>query len=86
MHRMVRVTLANGRSLEVSGSHPLATDGRFEDITAGSVLDGIEVLDVQTVSYAHEFTYDILPASDSGSYFAAGLQLGSTLAPRARAK
>jgi hypothetical protein len=31
------------------------------------------------VPYPHRFTYDILPASDSGTYFAGGVLIGSTL-------
>lgn len=30
--------------------------------------------------YRHAFTYDILPASDTGAYFAGGALVGSTLA------
>ena len=33
----------------------------------------------EVVPYAHDFTYDILPASDSGTYFAGGALVGSTL-------
>ena len=80
LHRVVRVVLANGRTLEVSPGHPLARSGTFADITAGSALDGTRVLDARMVAYQYSFTYDILPASDTGSYFAAGVQVGSTLA------
>ena len=38
------------------------------------------MVDVETVPYRHEYTYDILPASDSGTYFAGGVLVGSTLA------
>jgi len=31
------------------------------------------------VGYAEPFTYDILPESDSGMYFAGGVLIGSTL-------
>ena len=36
----------------------------------------------ELVPYQYERTYDILPRSSSGTYFAGGLQLGSTLKPR----
>ncbi len=38
------------------------------------------MVSVETVPYAHEMTYDILPGSDSGTYFASGALVGSTLA------
>jgi hypothetical protein len=34
---------------------------------------------VEIVPYGHPYTYDILPASKSGTYFAAGVLIGSTL-------
>jgi hypothetical protein len=79
-HRVLRVTLANGRTLEVSGGHPLATRGTFDDLEPGGTLDETQVLGVQSVRYGYEFTYDILPASDTATYFAAGVRIGSTLA------
>jgi hypothetical protein len=40
----------------------------------------VPILEVQTVPYAHRFTHDILPATDSGTYVAGGVLIGSTLA------
>jgi hypothetical protein len=79
-HHVLRVTLAGGRVLEVSGGHPLAAQGTFNDLEPGSTLDATRVLDVQSVCYGYDVTYDILPASDTGTYFAAGIRIGSTLA------
>jgi hypothetical protein len=31
------------------------------------------------IPYEHAFTYDILPASETGTYYAAGALIGSTL-------
>jgi hypothetical protein len=81
-HAMVQVTLGNGRTLEMSGGHPLASGVRFEELAPGALLDGTEVVRVETVAYDLGFTYDILPASSTGTYFAAGVQLGSTLSAR----
>jgi hypothetical protein len=47
------------------------------------MLDGHLIKSVDVVAYEHEATYDILPASDTGTYFAAGIQIGSTLAGQA---
>jgi hypothetical protein len=77
---VVRVVLATGSVLEISAPHPTG-DGRvFGDLRAGGRLGGVKMVDVETVAYRHEFTYDILPASDSGTYFAGGVLVGSTLA------
>jgi hypothetical protein len=79
-HHVQRVVLASGAVLEISAPHPTADGRTFADLTAGSMLDGIEVVSVESIAYTHPFTYDILPASDSGAYFAGGVLIGSTLA------
>lgn len=78
-HHVVRVELANGRVLEVSGRHPLAEGGTFADLVPGALMDGTEVRAVENIPYSHEYTHDILPASDTGTYYAAGVRIGSTL-------
>jgi hypothetical protein len=78
-HSVVRVTVAGGRTLEISGPHPTADGRSFADLRSGTELDGRYVESVEVVPYGHLFTYDILPASDSGTYFAAGMRIGSTL-------
>ena len=84
-HHVVRVRLTNGRVLEVSAPHPTADGRRFADLRSGGSLGGQAIQSVEIIPYAHEATYDILPASDTGTYFAAGVQIGSTLAPEAAA-
>jgi hypothetical protein len=44
------------------------------------MLDRIAVVSVELVPYGHPFTYDILPASETHTYFAAGALIGTTLA------
>jgi len=80
-HHVVRVVLADGRLLEISGGHPTADGRTFSDLHGGSVIDGHPIVTAQVIPYAHAFTYDILPASRSGNYFAAGVLVGSTLSP-----
>jgi hypothetical protein len=41
----------------------------------------VRVVSVLVVPYTEPFTYDILPDSETGVYFAAGAAIGSTLAP-----
>lgn len=86
-HQVVRVSLASGVVLEVSPKHPTA-DGRFfADLRAGDQLDGVFVVAAELVPYAHSHTYDVLPDSDTGAYWAGGVLIGSTVtgAPPARA-
>jgi hypothetical protein len=78
-HAVVRVELDSGRSIEVSGSHPTAEGRRLDSVAAGELLGDARVVSVELVPYTHERTYDILPASDSGTYLAGGALLGSTL-------
>ena len=80
-HHVMRVTLATGRVLEVSAAHPTSDGHAFGELQPGSNLDGVAVVSVEFVPYAHTHTYDILPASSTGAYYAAGVAVGSTLSP-----
>jgi hypothetical protein len=79
-HHVVRVALASGRVLRVSAPHPTADGRSFGLLGAGDSLGGVAVVAAERVPYAEPFTYDVLPASDSGAYFAAGALIGSTMA------
>lgn len=80
-HEMVRVVLSDGGVLEISPGHPTA-DGRvFGDLGAGDSLDGMTIAKIARVRISKDATYDILPDSDTGTYFAGGVLIGSTLAP-----
>ncbi|HEY8946499.1 MAG TPA: Hint domain-containing protein, partial [Polyangiaceae bacterium] len=88
-HRVLRVRLESGRSLEMTAGHPLADGRPLSALSAGSELLGGTVLSVASVPYEHDATYDILPASTSGAYFASGVLIGSTLfagSPSAQAR
>jgi hypothetical protein len=78
-HRVIQVRLATGAVLEISGPHPTAHGDTFADLTAGGELDGVKIESVTVVPYLASFTHDILPASSTGTYFAAGVAIGSTL-------
>lgn len=79
-HTVMRVELETGRVLEISSGHPTADGRSFGQLRTGQMLDAVEIVRVARVPYEHERTYDLLPASDSGTYFAAGVLIGSTLA------
>jgi hypothetical protein len=79
-HEVVRVRLVSGAILEISGTHPTADGRRFYELKAGDELDHVGIIAVERIPYAFPFTYDILPASSTGAYFAGGVLIGSTLA------
>ncbi len=83
-HSVMRIELATGSVLEISPGHPTADGRSFGGLQAGDSLDGVEIVAARAVPYTHDATYDILPASDSGAYFAGGVLVGSTLASGAR--
>ena len=47
----------------------------------GDRLEGASVVERRDVAYADPYTYDIRPASETHSYVAAGVMVGSTLQP-----
>jgi hypothetical protein len=79
-HHVARVTLNDGAVLEISEGHPTADGRLFRDLGPGDRLGTKAVAGVESVPYRFAFTFDILPASDSGTYFAEGALIGSTLA------
>jgi hypothetical protein len=82
-HAVVRLRVETGAVLEISGAHPTADGRTIGDLRRGDTVDGASVLEATLVPYAYDATYDILPASDSGTYFAGGVLIGSTLAKHA---
>jgi hypothetical protein len=82
-HQVVHVQLRNGMVLQASGRHPLADGRSFAALTPGAMVDGLEVVSAELVLYDQPFTYDVLPASDTGVYFIGGIAVGSTLFGRA---
>lgn len=78
-HHVVRVRFSDGSSIAISAPHPTADGRRFGQLRAGDELGSKRISDVRIVPYEFERTYDILPASDTGTYFAGGALIGSTL-------
>lgn len=79
-HHVMRVVLSDGGVLEISPGHPTADGRSFGELLPHSHLDETHtVVSAELVPYEHEATYDILPASSTGTYFAAGALVGSTL-------
>jgi hypothetical protein len=79
-HTVLRVVLDGGATLEISSSHPMADGRPLAALRAGDRLDGHRVESVGPIPYGYDSTYDILPASKTGTYFAAGALIGTTIA------
>lgn len=78
-HQVVHLVLDDGTELEISPSHPLADGRTIGDLRAGDVIEGVGVSAATQVPYSGERTHDILPASDSGTYFVGDALIGSTI-------
>ena len=78
-HRMIDLKMSDGRELFVSPNHP-TYDGRvIANLKVGETYDGSTVESIELVPYKYQYTYDILPDSFTGDYFANGILVGSTL-------
>ncbi len=80
-HRVIRVVLADGRAVVASPGHPAGDGRRIGELSPGDPLDGSRVMTTELVPYIGD-TWDLLPASSTGEYWANGVLLGSTLANR----
>jgi hypothetical protein len=78
-HVVPQLLLDNGQVLQISARHPTADNRTFGELRAGDRLGELRIKAVKLVTYEHSFTYYILPASDTGFYFAGGAMIGSTL-------
>jgi hypothetical protein len=76
-----RLVLSDGRELIVSATHPTAEYGRIADLCLGDILDGSVIASIEHVRYSGSYVYDLLPAGETGFYWANGVLLGSTLSP-----
>lgn len=80
LHHVVHLVLADGSVLQLSPGHPTADGRTVGDLHPSSRLDESHtVVSASLVPYEYDATYDILPASDTGTYFAGGALLGSSL-------
>jgi hypothetical protein len=78
-HQIVHVTLSDGRELWASPGHPTADGRMLGDLKVNDLLDGIQVILIERLPYGGTATYDLLPAGDTGFYWANGILMGSTL-------
>jgi hypothetical protein len=79
-HHVLRVEFESGARFEMSALHPTADGKPLSALGVGDELMGQRILRITRIPYQHSHTYDILPDSDTGTYFADGVLMGSTLA------
>jgi hypothetical protein len=80
-HHVLRVVLADGRTVEASAGHPTLTGRLVGTFRPGDLLDGSSVTAVESIPYAGD-TWDLLPAGPTGVYWANDVLLSSTLRSR----
>jgi hypothetical protein len=78
-HLMVSMRLADGRALLASPGHRTADGRQLGDLARGEKLDGSTVTLWKLVPYGGDRTYDLLPAGPTGTYWANGILLSSTI-------
>lgn len=78
-HMMVHVRLADGRELLASPGHRTADRRSLGSLASGDEVDGSTITLWELVPYSGSRTYDLLPAGPTGTYWANGILLSSTL-------
>jgi hypothetical protein len=78
-HRVVRVTLSDGRSTTASPGHPLADGRTLGTLRVGDLVDGSTVAALETLDYEGRETFDLVVSGETGIYLAGGIPFGSTL-------
>lgn len=78
---VVHLVLDDGRQVLVSAAHPTLDGRRIGDLAVGDVLDGARVMRMELMPLPDGATFDLLPAGETGAYWANGVLLASTLKP-----
>lgn len=80
-HRVIHLTLADGRSVTASPGHPLADGRTLGSLAIGDLVDGSAVTGVESEPYVGGETFDLVASGATGSYLSDGIPLGTTLLP-----
>jgi hypothetical protein len=78
-HRVLDLTLADGRHFRASPDHPDTNGKTLVSYKVGEELDGSRITKKALVPFGEDRTWDILPNGPTGDYLANGVWLGSTL-------
>lgn len=83
-HVLIELILADGRLVRASEGHPDSHGVALGALAVGDAFDGSTVRAATRVPYDGSRTWDLLPEGATGTYWADGVLLGSTLAAPAR--
>jgi hypothetical protein len=78
-HRVVRVTLSDGRWTTASPGHRLADGRTIGALHVGDLVDASTVAALAILDYEGGETFDLAVSGETGIYLAGGIPLGSTL-------
>jgi len=78
-HRVVHLVLDDGRELWVSPGHPMPDGFTIGHLQVGQAFAGGMILSMERLRYTGQATYDLLPAGETGFYWANGILLASSL-------
>lgn len=78
-HKILKIKFNDATVLEISPAHPTADGRLFKDLKTGDLIDRRIVVESKLIMYPYKYTYDILPDSKTGNYYANGILVGSTL-------
>jgi hypothetical protein len=80
-HRVVRLVLADGRTVTASPGHPLADGRPLGGLEVGESIDGSLVISLERIAYRGGRTFDLVVSGPTGIYLVDGIPLRSTLRP-----
>ena len=78
-HHVIRLVLADGRSVTASPGHPLLDGRALGELRVGDLVDGSRVVALDSLPYPNGETFDLVASGPTGAYFAGGIPLGTTL-------
>jgi hypothetical protein len=81
-HQVVHLVLSDGRTVDASPGHRLPDGRRLGDVRPGDLVDGASVVSAALEAYDGGATFDLLPSGPTGTYWANGIPLASTLVDR----
>ncbi len=81
-HEVVHLVLSDGRMVDVSPGHRLPDGRRLGELRPGDPVDGATVVSAMLEAYEAGATFDLLPTGPTGTYWANGILLASTLGGR----
>jgi hypothetical protein len=80
-HRVIHLTLADGRQVTASPGHPMADGRPLGTLSVGDAVDGSRIVTLESLPYGGGETFDLVASGATGGYYADGIPLGTTLLP-----